>query len=65
MKLKDSLATETFISEAGYYTLKQENFMGEDQVISLTPTQMAHIIKDMQDWLVDSSWYSDLVGIGT
>lgn len=61
MKLKDSLATETFISEAGYYTLKQENFLDENQIIALTPAQMAHIIKDMQDWLVDQSWYSDVV----
>lgn len=61
MKLKASHETETFISEAGYYTLKQENFLDEDQIISLTPAQMAHVIKDMQDWLVDQSWHSDLV----
>lgn len=62
MKLKASLETETFISEAGYYTLKQENFMDENQIISLTPAQMAHIIRDMQEWLSDQSWYSDVAG---
>lgn len=62
MKLKASLETETFISEAGYYTLKQENFMDENQIISLTPTQMTYIIRDMQEWLSDQSWYSDVAG---
>jgi hypothetical protein len=61
MKLKASIETETFISEAGYYTLKQENFLDEDQIISLTPAQMAHIIIDMQSWLADKSWYEDVV----
>lgn len=62
MKLKACLETETFISEAGYYTLKQENFMDENQIISLTPTQMTYIIRDMQEWLSDQSWYSDVAG---
>lgn len=62
MKLKASLETETFISEAGYYTLKQENFMDENQIISLTPAQMVHIIRDMQEWLSDPSWYSEMAG---
>lgn len=60
MKLKESLATETFISEAGYYTIKQENFLDEDQIICLTPSQMAHIIKDMQFWLADQSWNNEV-----
>lgn len=60
MKIKESLETETFISQGGYYTIKQPSIVTDDQIVSLTPAQMVHIIKDMQDWLVDQSWHSEL-----
>ncbi len=60
MKLKGTLETETFISEGGYYVIKQQDLMDQRQVIRLTPVQMHHIIKDMQNWFEDESWYSDL-----
>lgn len=61
MKLKDSVATETFISEGGYYTLRQENYCNETQIVSLTPSQMLLVISDMQKWLSDESWQSDVI----
>ena len=60
MKLKASIETEAFISEAGYYTLKQANYLDEVQVVSLTPTQMRQVISDMESYLQDVSWYQDV-----
>ena len=64
MKLKESVETETFISRSGYYTIKQERPLDDDHIVSLTPAQMRHIIKDMQEWLKDESWHSDLAEEG-
>jgi len=61
MKLKEAIATETFISEGGYYTIKQEDYCNHDHIVSLTPAQMALIITDMQKWLADESWHGDVL----
>lgn len=59
MKLKESYATETFVSTAGYYTIKQPNQMADDDsIIMLTPEQMRLVMADMQEWLKDSSWFN-------
>lgn len=59
MKLKPSDETETFISEAGYYVIKQCTAMGEDSVVCLTASQVALVIEDMRKCMDDLSWQSE------
>ena len=60
MKLKRSLETETFVSQGGFYTIKQEDFLGEEQWVSLTPSQMRKVIRNMREWLKDTSWFNEV-----
>ncbi len=55
MKIKQAYATETYVSQAGYYVIKQEDEF-ENRMAVLTSEQMKLLIKDMQDHLDDMSW---------
>ena len=55
------METETFVSENGYYVIKQEDLLEEDQIVALTPEQMKHIVSDMQAHLADQNWFSAVV----
>lgn len=58
MKLKSQLETESYISQAGYYVIAQQNeYLGE-QVVCLSPEQIKHLISDMQDAVADISWWT-------
>jgi len=62
MKLKQEYATETFISKAGYYCIKQgDGVGGEDVVVVLSPHQVEVIAKDMQDSLAECKnvWHNE------
>ena len=59
MRLKQTFETECYISEGGYYVIKQEN-PGEEEfesTILLSPLQVESIIKHMQASMMDTSWW--------
>jgi len=63
LKRKEEEATETYISERGYYVIKQsresfETGHDEDILILLSPDQMKALITDLQDTLseVEECW---------
>jgi hypothetical protein len=59
MKLKAVYETETYISEGGYYVIKQrDTSYGENNAVSLSPSQLKELIADMTKHHVDSSWWS-------
>jgi hypothetical protein len=53
MKLKAHFETETYMTEGGYYAIKQDDYMGgrEPSLILLKPDQIRALIKDMQEAL--------------
>lgn len=60
MKLKSTYETECYISESGYYVIKQSDpFVSEEMRILLSPQQMQHIINHMTDAVIDSSWWDE------
>lgn len=59
MKLKEAMATETFVSEGGYYVIAQAGYSKEARVL-LSPDQIRHIIKNMRQALKTSKeWWFD------
>ena len=58
MRLKQTFETECYISEGGYYVIKQENPGEElDSTILLSPLQVESLIKHMQESMMDTSWW--------
>jgi hypothetical protein len=58
MKLKAVYETEAYVSEGGYYVIKQtDQFYGEESVILLSPSQLKELIADMTEHYVNSSWW--------
>ena len=58
MKLKAVFETETYISEGGYYVIKQtDNNYDEASVIKLSPAQLKELIADMTAHYVASNWW--------
>lgn len=60
MKIKASFETETYVSEGGYYVIKQENSEQDQQTVLLTPPQLRLIMKDMRKALSDTDWFSQV-----
>jgi len=59
LKSKAEKATETYISDGGYYVIKQihespETGYDEDVLIILSPDQIKALITDMQDTLLEA-----------
>lgn len=61
MKLIQHFPTETYVTAGGYYAVKQQNMLGEEQLILITPSQMKHIIRDMRETLSDKSWHQEFM----
>lgn len=59
MKLKAAFATEVFINEPGYLTIKQDDPMGNDPaIVMLTPEQAELVVREMRRLLEDkASWW--------
>lgn len=51
MKLMPEYETECYITEAGYYVIRQPNPIEDDAVILLTKSQVEKVVKDMQECL--------------
>ena len=49
MKLKSTVATETYLTAGGYYAIAQDD--GQTCVVLLSPDQMKELIADMQEKL--------------
>ena len=59
MKLKEAMATETFISDGGYYVISQTGY-SEESIVLLSLDQIRHIIKNMRQALKTSKeWWID------
>jgi hypothetical protein len=58
MKLKAVYETEAYISEAGYYVIKQtDQFFCEESVIMLSPSQLKELIAHMTVHQINSDWW--------
>jgi hypothetical protein len=58
MKLKAVYETEAYISETGYYVIKQtDQFFCEESVIMLSPAQLKELIADMMAHYANSDWW--------
>lgn len=44
MKLKPTFETDVYISEGGYFAIRQENSMGEEDTILLSPEQLRAVM---------------------
>ena len=60
MKLKSTYETECYISEGGYYVIKQiDSYTHEEMQIVLAPQQMQFIINHMTQAIIDPSWWDE------
>jgi hypothetical protein len=58
MKLKAVYETEAYVSEYGYYVIKQtDQYHVEPSVIMLSPAQLKELIADMTAHYVNSDWW--------
>ena len=44
MKLKPTFETDAYISEGGYFAIRQEDSMGEEDTILLSPEQLRAVM---------------------
>lgn len=57
MKLPVHYETETYMTDGGYYAIKQDDPMGNDpDVVLLKPHQLRALIKDMMEALDNPLW---------
>jgi hypothetical protein len=63
MRIKESYQTEAYISEGGYYVIRQPDPLGgQDAVILLAPDQIRVILKDMQESLeIENEWWAPVI----
>jgi len=55
MKLKQTFETETYISEGGYYAIKQD----DEAIVLLSPEQLRLLIADMSEAISgDADWWT-------
>ena len=61
MKLRAEEETDTYISETGYYCIKQSQ-EDNDVIVCLSPSQVTHIITDMKKRakLLSEHWEEDI-----
>lgn len=60
MKLKSTYETECYISDCGYYVIKQSDpLLAEEMQILLSPQQLKSIINHMADAVSDPSWWDE------
>lgn len=49
MKLQPEYETECYLTESGYYAIKQPHTLGEeDQIVLLSRSQVEKVVADMQ-----------------
>lgn len=58
MKLKRQLETETYISDGGYYCIKQKDPENCDSIVILSPAQMDAIHADMVQYILNQDWWN-------
>lgn len=57
-KLKAAFETEIYISDGGYFVLKQDDPLSDESIhVCLTPEQMRVVIREMQEALEDTCWH--------
>jgi len=44
MKLKPTFETDVYISDGGYFAIRQENSMGEEDTVILSPDQLRAVM---------------------
>jgi len=48
IKLQPSYETETFVSDVGYYVIKQLSEYGDESIVLISMSQLPELIADMQ-----------------
>jgi len=61
MKIRATYETETYISQGGYFTIRQIDGLGEESILCLSPDQMRLLVANMQKELEDISWWADAI----
>ncbi len=64
MQFTKTFATRCFVSDDGFYCIKQINpFLGGKSVLLLSPEQVKHIIEDMVACMdsMEEAWFASLV----
>lgn len=61
MKIRATFETETYISQGGYFVIRQIDSLGEESLVMLSPGQMQLLVDDMKATIQDSSWWSDAI----
>ncbi|MGF6856020.1 hypothetical protein [Paraburkholderia sp. CI3] len=64
IKLKATLETEVYISQGGYLAINQENNIGEESTVILSPDQARVVVKEIERQLEDTSWWEESVPTG-
>ena len=60
MKLKSTYETECYISDCGYYVIKQDDpYLSSETQILLSPQQLSAIINHMTQAMTDTSWWDE------
>ena len=60
MKIKVQYETETYISEGGYYCIRQDH-MGEESLVMLSPLQCRILARELSKAAKGSAWWQDIV----
>lgn len=61
MKIRATYETETYLSESGYFAVRQERHNEEDQIVLLSPSQLTLLIEEMKLAVQDQEWWTDAV----
>ena len=62
MELLETYKTKCFVSDAGFYCIKQINpSLDSDSIVLLSPDQVRHIMNDMKETLdvMDFMWLNE------
>lgn len=59
MKLKKTYETECYISDGGYYVIRQDDDYAMPGMVLLSPSQMQNIINHMTETAIDPSWWDE------
>ena len=57
MKLKATYETEVFVSQGGYLVIRQEDNMGEESAVILSPEQARLVAREIGRLTEDESWW--------
>lgn len=60
MKLRATHETETYISQNGYFAIRQERH-NEEQIVLLSPSQLAMLLEEIKLAVQEQEWWTDAI----